>query len=182
MPCTVPVRDYRIQDVFTPAFQVAYLSGMLVAFSIVAWLTRARARRIIGALCSVAVFTALSAPIDTFGIRNGLWGYPSCTDPPYPPLPVYVGQALAFVGCLALIAWRVQRRFGLRAAAKLGLFVCVVGAMRDFTIAALMPQVIRVGPLPASLLADMAAWAVVVVVALGVTRIVAGPADADALR
>ena len=75
-----------------------------------AWLTRAGTRRIAGALCAVLAFTALSAPIDAVGLRTGMWGYPSCVDPPHPPLPVYVGQALAFVGCLALVGWRVQRR------------------------------------------------------------------------
>jgi hypothetical protein len=168
--------------VFTPLFQTAYLAAMLAAFSAVAWLTRAGARRLVGAVCSVIVFTALSAPIDTIGLRTGMWSYPSCVDPPHPPLAVYVGQALAFVGCLALIAWRVQRRFSVRGVARLALVVCGVGVVRDFTIAALLPQAIHIGPAPASVLADLAAWVVVIIVALGVTRAVAGPADADELR
>src|SRR5262249_57144243 len=141
------------------------------------WLTRAGARRLVGAVCSVVVFTALSAPIDTVGIRSGMWSYPTCVDPPHPPLTVYVGQALAFVGCLALIAWRVQRRFGVRGVARLALVVCCAGVVRDFTVAALLPQAIHIGPAPASVFADLGAWAVVVAVALGVTRAVAGPAD-----
>ena len=61
--------------------------------------------------------------------------------------------------------------------------VCSLGAVRDFTVAAVLPDVIWIGPAPASIFADMAAWAVVVAdVALGVTRLVAGPADADELR
>jgi hypothetical protein len=167
---------------FTPLFQVLYPAAMLAAFSGLAWLTRAGTRRIAGALCAVLVFTALSAPIDTVGLRTGMWGYPSCVDPPHPPLPVYVGQALAFVGCLALVAWRVQRRWGARGIAKLAVVVCCVGAVRDFTVAAVLPDVIWIGPAPASVFADMAAWAVVVAVAVGVTRLVAGPADADELR
>jgi hypothetical protein len=172
----------RTTPVFTPLFQTAYLMAMLTAFSAVAWLTRAGGRRLAGAVCSVIVFTALSAPIDTIGIRTGMWSYPSCVDPPHPPLAVYVGQALAFVGCLALVAWRVQRRFGVRGVTALALGVCGVGVVRDFTVAALLPQAIRIGPPPASILADLGAWVVVVVVALGVMRAVAGPAGADALR
>jgi hypothetical protein len=167
---------------FTPLFQAGYLIAMLTAFAAVAWITRAGGRRLAGAVCSVLVFTALSAPIDTIGARTGMWTYPSCVDPPHPPLAVYVGQALAFVGCLALIGWRVQRRFGARGTAKLALAVCVVGVFRDFTIAAVLPQMIHIGPAPASVLADLAAWGVVITVALGVTRVVAGPAGADELR
>lgn len=168
---------------FTPRFQVLYLTGTLIAFAFVAFVTRAGVRRITGAACSVAVFTALSAPIDTLGGKLGLWSYPSCLNPPHPPLAVYVGQALAFVGCLALVAWRVQLRFGARGVFVLSACVCVVGAMRDFTVAALFPDVIRLGDLPASLFADMAAWGVVVFVAVTGTRLVAGPAtEPDAAR
>jgi hypothetical protein len=148
----------------------------LVAF------TRASRRRVLGAVASVVVFTLLSAPIDTMGLRLGLWSYPSCTDPPHPPLLVYIGQALVFVGSIALVGFRVLRRFGARGGAVLTLLVCGLGAIRDFTIAAVMPDVIRVGPLPASAIADVLAWGVVVAVALGVTRIVAGPAREDVLR
>ena len=113
--------------VFTTRFQVIYLVGTLVVFCAVA---------------SVAMFTARSAPIDNFGARHDLWTYPSCVNPPHPPLAVYIGQALMFVG----------------------------------TIAPVLPDLLRFGPMPASLFADLAAWAIVVAVALSVTRLVAGPA------
>jgi hypothetical protein len=168
--------------VFTPKFQVVYAAAMLLLFSVVAFLTRATPRRVAGAFCSVVVFTALSAPIDTFGMRTGLWTYPSCLDPPHPPLLVYIGQALEFVGCIALIGWRVQRRFGARGIAVLAAVVCTLGAVRDFSVAAALPQVMHMGPLPGSLIADVAAWGIVVSVALGVMRIVSGPARSDPLR
>jgi hypothetical protein len=129
----------------------------------------------------VAVFTAISAPIDTVGVRMGLWSYPSCIDPPHPPLLVYVGQALEFVGCIALVGWRVQRRFGARGVAVLAAVVCTLGAVRDFSVAAALPQMMHIGPLPGSLIADVVAWGVVATVALGVMRIVSGPARADPL-
>jgi hypothetical protein len=168
--------------VFTPLFQLVYLAGTLVAFVTIAYLTRAKSRRVAGALCSVGVFTLLSGPIDGVGGAMGWWTYPSCADPPHPPIVVYVGQALVFVGCLALIGWRAQRSFGPRSVVVLAPLVCVVGAARDFAVAAALPEMIRMGPLPSSLLADMAAWGVVVLVGLGVSRLVAGPATADALR
>jgi hypothetical protein len=168
--------------VFTPTFQVVYAASMLLLFSVVAFFTRATPRRVVGALCSVAVFTALSAPIDTVGLRTGLWSYPSCIDPPHPSLLVYVGQAFEFVGCVALVGWRVQRRFGARGVAVLAAVVCTLGTVRDFSVAAALPQVMRLGPLPGSLIADVLAWGIVVSVALGVMRIVSGPARSDPLR
>jgi hypothetical protein len=168
--------------VFTPAFQVFYAAAMALLFCAVAFFTRATGRRIAGALCSVAVFTALSAPIDTVGLRTGLWSYPSCIDPPHPPLLVYVGQALEFVGCIALVGWRVQRRFGARGVAVLAAVVCTLGTLRDFSVAATLPQMMHMGPLPGSLIADVVAWGIVVTVALGVMRMVSRPARSDPLR
>ncbi len=59
---------------------------MLALFSVVAFLSRANVRRLVGAVCSVLVFTALSAPIDELGARAGLWTYPTCVSPAHPPL------------------------------------------------------------------------------------------------
>jgi hypothetical protein len=112
----------------------------------------------------------------------GLWFYPSCVEPTHPPLAVYFGQALIFVGCLALLGWRVQRAFGARGLVVLGVVVCLVGLARDFSAAAFFPEILRFGPSPAAQLADVAAWLVVLTVALVVTRIVAGPASDDAPR
>lgn len=167
---------------FAPTFQLSYLAAAIAFFCFAARLTRARPRRIVGALASAAVFTALSAPIDTLAYRAGWWFYPSCANPPHPPLAVYVGQALIFVGGVALVGWRVQRRFGTRGVASFGAVVCGVGLVRDMTVAALFPRMIRLGAAPVAQLADVGAWAVVVIVALAVTRLVAGPARGDGPR
>jgi hypothetical protein len=165
--------------VFTPLFQLAYLSITLTVFSAIAFFTRVPGRRLFGAVCSVAVFTSVSAPIDAFGLRDGFWSYPSCVNPPHPPLAVYVGQALFFVGSLALVGWRAQRRFGTRGTVILAGLVCCVGVVRDLSVAAIFPAVLRFDvPFPASALADAGAWLLVVLVALGVTRLVSGPARA----
>jgi hypothetical protein len=167
---------------FTARFQLVYLVAMVALFWGVAWLTRAGARRVAGAVCSVLVFTAISAPIDNIGIDMGWWRYPSYANPPHPPLALYLGQAFEFVGTIALIGWRVQRRFGARGVAWLTAIACGAGLVRDLSVAHLMPDVIRFGAMPGSVVADIAAWAIVVFVALAVTRVVAGRADADALR
>ena len=159
-----------------------YLAMTLTIFCVTTFVTRATTRRVAGALCSALVFTAMSAPIDRLALRAGWWSYPSCDMPAHPPLPIYVGQALIFVGCTALVAWRVQRRFGARGVATLAAIVCAAGLMRDFSVAAIFPEMICFGPVPTSAIADIGAWAIVVFVALAVTRLVAGPASADSLR
>jgi hypothetical protein len=155
---------------FTPRFQLFYLLGTFAAFCITAWATRARARTIAGAVVGVAVFTILSAPIDTLAARLGLWWYPSGT----PSIVVYVGQSLSFVGCVSLIAARV-RRVGIVVA-----LVCVCGLIRDFSAAALKPSLIAFGPPPAAQLGDLAAWLVVCACAIAIPRALklrAAPAD-----
>src|SRR5215813_1390028 len=159
-------------SVFTTRFQIAYLVMTLAVFGAVAFFTRAGIRRLAGAACSVLVFTAISAPIDNFGTRAGLWSYPSCGSPPHPPLAIYLGQALFFVGTIALIGWRVQRRFGTRGIVKLTALVCTLGLVRDLSVAAALPNLLRFGDMPASAIADVVAWAAVVFVALAVTRLV----------
>jgi hypothetical protein len=103
-------------------------------------------------------------------------------NPPHPPLAIYGGQALEFVGTIALIGWRVQRRFGARGVVWLTAIVCGVGLLRDLAVAALLPEMVRFGGMPASVIADVVAWGIVVFVALAVTRVIAGAASADALR
>ena len=167
---------------FTPLFQIAYLAANTIFFSAVALVTRATARRAAGALCSTLVFAAMSGPLDLLGRRAGWWIFPSCDNPPHPPLAVYVGQALACVGCVALVGWRVQRRFGARGVTAFAALVCGLGLVRDFSLAAVFPMLIRFGPMPASAIADLGAWALVVLVAFSVMRLVSGPVRADALR
>ena len=159
---------------FTPRFQAGYLIFTLLLFCGVARLTGAGWRHVAGALASVLVFTAIAPSLDDFAVRHGWWRFPSCGNLPHPPLAIYLGQSLEFVGCLAFIGWRIQRRFGARGIAWLLGIVCVLGPARDFGAAAVLPEVIRFGPQPASWLADTAAWAVVVLVALGVSRVVSG--------
>jgi hypothetical protein len=87
-----------------------------------------------------------------------------------------------FVGNIALIAWRVQRRFGAGGVVVLTAVFCLIGLVRDFTVAAIFPEMIFFGPLPDSALADVAVWAIIVLVALLVSRLVSGPASLDPFR
>src|SRR5207249_3562092 len=77
---------------------------------------------------------------------------------------------------------RGGRRFGSGGVRVLAALVCIGGVVRDFSVAAALPRMIRFGDARASVMADLGAWAIVVLVALVVTRVVAGPASADGLR
>jgi hypothetical protein len=168
---------------FSPTFRVFYIVLGIGVFSLFAFLTRARWRRIAGALAAVAVFTAISAPIDNFGNQTGLWLYPGYPDPPHhPPLDIYIGQALIFVGIAALLGYRVARAWGLRGIITFIAVFCTLGLIRDFSAAAMFPKVIQFGPSPSAQIADVLAWLIIVLVGLGVTRIVAGAASRDELR
>jgi hypothetical protein len=167
----------------SPAFQIGYLVWTLFVFGVVTLVTRPGRRRLLGAVVAIVVFTAISAPIDELAARWNLWTYPECNVPPHPSIAIYLGQSTMFVGCLASIGGRVQRAFGVRGLLVLTVMVLVLGPIRDFGAAAILPDLIRFGPQPAALLGDVAAWAVVVIVALGVTRLVGGPArDVSASR
>ncbi len=139
---------------FTLRFQIYYVSAMTVIFFLVAYFTRATTRRTLGALAAVAVFTAISAPIDLLAGRRGWWWYPSVVG--HPPLLSYLGQSLEFVGTIALVGWRISRRFGWRGALAVLILVCGLGLARDLTVAAFIP-VIRFGSGPMPLLADVGA-------------------------
>lgn len=162
--------------------QVAYLAFAALLFCGVAWLTRASTRRCVAALVGVIAFTAASGTIDDVGAHFDLWSYPAWSDPPHPPLGVYLGQSLEFVGVLALISWRVARAHGRRGLVILCVLVVALGLVRDLSVAALFPSLLRFGPAPASWIADECAWAIVLAFAIGIPRAVAGAAATDAPR
>ena len=162
---------------FTFEFQILYLSAMTVVFFVIAYFTRATMKRTAGALAAVAVFTLLSKPMDVTAARHGWWSYPAVVNP---PLLFYVGQALEFVGTTALVGWRVNRRFGWRGVVAVVTWVCGLGLARDLSVAHFSP-VIRFGSGPVPLFADVGAWMIVAGIALGVTRMIAGPAKTDHL-
>jgi hypothetical protein len=164
-----------VPDLSSPTFQIAYLVGTSIVFSIVALVTRPTRRRLFGAICAIVVFTALSAPIDELGAKWNLWTCPTLHDPAHPSTIVYFGQATIFVGSIALIGWRVKRAFGIGGLVRFIVAVLVLGCIRDFAGASIFPDLLRFGPQPGALIADAAAWAVVALVALVVPAIVDRP-------
>ena len=152
----------------------------LAAFVAAAYFTRAKARRIVGALSGGAVFGVVGLLVVALGESRNWWRVPK-------------EQASRFWWllwlCLAvssapvyLITWRVARRFGRRGLAVCALASGIIGPLRDYLYAATFPEWMVFSPGIAPVAADAAVYLLLVVVGHQVMRMVAGPAEDDYLR
>ena len=158
-----------------------YLFGAayLVLLAVVAILVRATPRRIGGALAGGAVAGVVALGIIALGNWLEWWQFVMSWEPYYLTLMV-----LAFAACTAfmfLITWRIARRFGWRGLAVVLIVVAVIGPPRDYWYMARFPEWGAFGPGVAPVLADAAAYVLLVAVGHVVMRLVAGPARADRL-
>jgi hypothetical protein len=153
----------------------------LALLGIATWLTRATPTRLLGGLAGGAAFTALGVLFDVAGSWLGWWRYTFVTTPNGPPL-MYVAVGLWYGAGIALIGWRVTRRFGRRGQVAFITFFAVFGPVRDFVGVALTRgkiQVIAPGVMP--VVGDVLLWASCIALAQAVMRLVAGPAKRDRL-
>lgn len=151
----------------------------LAAFAGVAFFTRAKARRILGALSGGAVFGVVGLLAIALGETEGWWRLPK-TGSSHFQLLLWLGFV---VSCspVYLITWRVARRFGGRGLAVFTLASAGIGPPRDYLVAAVFPGWIVHSPGFAPILAIAAIYALLVLVGHAVMRIVAGPAQGDSL-
>jgi hypothetical protein len=163
----------------TQRLLVAILASALLLATAV-WLTRARSRRVLGALAGGAAAGVLAIGEDLVGHAFGWWWYPGVKTPYGPPL-AYVAIALWYGAGVALIGWRITRRFERRGLALFIAAVAVLGPVRDYALAARVGAV-AFGDGLAPVVADAICWAGVAAVAQAVMRAVAGPAKRDRLR
>jgi hypothetical protein len=152
----------------------------LVLLGITVYFTRASFLRVVGALIAGVSVTLLIAGADALARDLGWWYYPG-GNTPYGPLLMYVAAALWYGAGVALIGWRLTRRFGRRGLVALVGVMGIVGPMRDYAGAALTGAIVFT-PGIATVLGDAACWAGGTAVAQGVMRLVAGPARGDRLR
>jgi hypothetical protein len=124
--------------------------------------------------------TALMAGVDALARERGWWDY-SSLDTPYGLPLMYAAAALWYGAGVALIGWRLIRRFGWRGFAGLVGVAAVLGPARDYVWAALT-GVIVFAPGIAPALLDAACWGFGIALVQGVMRLVAGPAGSDRLR
>jgi hypothetical protein len=150
----------------------------LAVLVVVAFFTRATARRIAGAVAGGVGFGVVALGIIALGEEVGWW-HMAITWEPYFLTLLLVG----FVPCgfIYLITWRIARRFGWRGLAVAVIVAAVIGPPRDYWYMARFPEWGAYGPGVAPVLAIAATYVVMVVLGHGVMRLVAGPARGSPL-
>ena len=155
--------------------------GYAVELIAVIYFTRSTRRRVFGALAGGAAAAWLAIEIIALGETAGWWRWQ------YPPaspaaflILLYVGTAISCTP-LYLVTWRIARRFGWRGLAiSLG-FVGLVGPPRDYLMVVYFPEWGGFAPGVTPVIADAAAYILLVATGHGVMRIISGPAKGDLL-
>jgi hypothetical protein len=159
--------------------QLYLFNGLyLVVTAVVAILTRATWRRIVGALAGGTAVGVLGLGIVAIGEKVGLWHMVLTWEPYFLTLFLIDCALCAFV---FLITWRVARRFGGRGLAVVLVFVAIIGPPRDYWYMKQFPEWGAYAPGIAPVLAISASYVLLIALGHGVMRLVAGPARADRL-
>ena len=159
--------------------QLYLFNGLyLVAFVVVAILTRATAQRITGALAGGAAAGVAALGMIALGEEVGWW-HMAITWQPYFLALLLIGFALC--GCVFLITWRIARRFGGRGLAVALMLAAVIGPPRDYWYMARFPEWGAYAPGAAPAFAISATYVLLGFLGHGVMRLLSGPAGADRL-
>jgi hypothetical protein len=156
----------------------------LVGLLVVVFLTRPGLRRLAGALLGGFFLAVLASVLDRVAFSLSLWRYPF-THSAFGPPGFYVAAGLFYGAGMALIGWRITRRFGRPGVLIFLSCFAVYGPLRDSLGSAMASRaglqflVFAPGSLP--VLADALCWVVCVGLTLLIMRLVAGPAQADRL-
>jgi hypothetical protein len=119
------------------------------------------------------------AGVDALARDLGWWRYPG-VQTPYGRVLMYVAAGLWYGAGVALIGWRLRRRFGWRGLAAFLGVIGVLGPLRDYAGAALT-GVIVFAPGIVPILADAACWVAGTALIQGLMNLIAGPARGDRL-
>jgi len=151
----------------------------LVLLAATTYFTRATRRRFLGALAGGLAVAVVGVAVEICFQTLGFWHYPSAKQRYGPPL-IYPLVVLVWA-VLALLGWRVMRRFRWRGQMVFLTAVTVVGTLRDYLVAGQALGLIVLAPGPLTVLVVAACWAGMTALAQAVMRVVAGPAAADRL-
>jgi hypothetical protein len=151
----------------------------LIFFVAVAYFTRAKVRRILGALAGGAVFGVVALLGIALGEAQGWWRVPQAGASHF-QLLLWLGFTISS-GPTYLILWRVVRRFGGRGLAVCVFVSAIIGPPRDYWITAMFPAWMTFAPGVVPVLADATIYALLIIVGHVVMRLVVGPAQADSL-
>jgi hypothetical protein len=163
----------------TTVQMIAMIGLYLAAFVAVVYFTRAKVRRIEGALAGGAVFGVVAVLAVALGEAQGWWGLPKAGSSHFQFL-LWLGFAVSCAP-VYLITWRVARRFGARGLVACVLVAAIIGPPRDYRVAATFPGWIAFSPGIVPILAVAAIYALLVLVGHAVMRMVAGSARGDSL-
>lgn len=155
-------------------FNCLYLAVLVV----VAFLTRATAPRIAGALAGSVTFGVVALGIIALGEKVGWWHMAITWEPYFLALLVIDFALCAFI---YLITWRIARRFGWHGLATVVIVAAVIGPPRDYWYMAKFPEWGAYGPGIAPILAISVTYVLMVILGHGVMRLVAGPARGSPL-
>lgn len=162
--------------------QFIFIAGSCVyavVLAATAYFTRARARRFAGALMGGVAVGIVGVGIESLAHTLGWWRYPS-VETPYGP-PLMYPAVIFLLTALALVGWRVTRRFGWRGQVVFLAALAILGTIRDYQVAARLPELIVFAPGIVPVLVDAACWAGVAGLAQAVMRWVTGPSRGDRL-
>ena len=165
----------KTQQLILIAASCVYLAVLVVTV----YFTRATRRRVTGALIGGVAVGVVGVGVECLAHALGWWHYPFVETPYGPPL-MYPVVVLLFAA-LALIGWRVTRRFGWRGQAAFLIAVTILGTLRDYRVAAWLPEFIVFAPGIGTAFIDAACWAGLLAFAQAVMRLVAGPVRGDPL-
>jgi hypothetical protein len=150
----------------------------LVILVVVAFRTRAKARRIAGSLAGATAAGVAALGIIALGEEAGWWHMAITWEPYFLTLFLIDFSLCAFI---FLITWRIARRFGWRGLAVVVVIAALLGPVRDYRYMKQFPEWGAYALGVAPVLAISATYILLGVVGHGVMRLVAGPARADRL-
>jgi hypothetical protein len=157
-------------------FSLVTVAVSSILLLIVIYFTHPGLRRLAGALIGGSVFAALNVMIAYYA---GWWQYP-VTEDIHAPWLFYAGAGLFYGAAVALIGWRINRRFRVYGLLIFILLMSILGAIRDFSYASSTNLLVfGTGIMP--VIADWSAWAMLFLLTQLVMRLIAGPAKTDRL-
>jgi hypothetical protein len=151
----------------------------LVMFVVLALLTRATPRRLIGALTGGLAAGLVALFVIVLGERVRWWHQTILWEPGFVMLYLL---SFALCGFVFLISWRLARRFGCRALTVALIAGALIGPPRDYWYMAHFPEWGTYNWNLSTVLAVSATYVLWGIVGHGVMRLVAGPAREDILR
>ena len=134
---------------------------------------RAGRRQTVAALAGGVAASVMAAAIEGMAHSQGLWHYRE-NDTPVGPVLIHPLNAIIFA-IVALIGWRIGRRFGMRGEAIWVSTVAIINPPGDYFAAVHWLGIIKIdrSMLPGLILMDIAAWGILSAVALAVMNRVA---------